>query len=793
MSYLINAARPVSLTIGGTDYISNLVDFQLSDSSGYRNGIITSSGTIRLATNPGESFEDYDRNDFKRGTQITLDITYPDGTTSRHPRGLLYVISTSYSPEEETVLLDVGCYLAMKKLLDNEDDIEALIDQYADIPLDPAQRDFESLSSSIAAATKVMWADETGGINKDLYFAGDGYGTYASGAFVSVRGVTALTIQPLAAAAAIPDSIELSYSYPEDEIATDNQGRIDTTTTESNYFLRYPAITFERQAPDGPLSGNVSLKIPPVQIPPIPIPTSGCGNTPSPPQYKPSTSVGGGTIGGGFTIAVPSACSQNYETKSVTTYVPAKRREIRRSIYAGPGAQLSATESYIYGPALEANSQYFADKYAYCVGTYANQCLPNGGCELEGLFEMQLGRQNTTYEYGSGNEVIKTTTSTFRPTIAAAQPDDWRSGSNRGIPQDFNQDLSTTKEYLHQVVIREFFRENNENVSNTTTFTSTASRGGGIGAAIDAYKGIKTTETRRSTSNVTKDLRPDSVNSATTAVETEVTTVQMHGKVGGYTGGYGPFVIKEDMPVPLLFDSKSEVDSAVNAYGDYLARFIEGDSRGLVIAEALRKDIATNWKPNVSFRYYDPITDKLMGFRADACTWGADQGGCVVVINGIWVADMTGTVDMGSNLVGNSTPDMSGAKDPTPPTHDVPRPPRPPVTDDPVVNPDPPEDPTVTDDVVTGKRFNFHVNVDLSIEVLMNLSGENGLRPIFERRQDVVINESIIVWCTARIIQPGALVTLELNGSIPLTDVGNPIVDDQLIIQEDIFGTSNDP
>ena len=774
MSYLINATRPTALTIGGTNYIANLVDFQVQDSSGYRNGIITTTGTITLGTNPGQSFEDYDRNDFKRGAEIVLDITFPDGTTERHPRGLLYVISTSYSPEEETVLLDVGCSLSLEKLLDDETSIEALIDLYADVPLDPAQRDFESLSSSIAAATKVMWSDRTGSLYKEKYFEGDGYGTYASSAFVTVRGVTCLSVSPLAAAAAIPDEIELSYSYPEDGVATDNQGRIDTTTTTSDYFLRYPALTYERERPADDLVGSVDLEIPPVQIPPIPIPTSGCGNTPSPPSYNSSTSTGGGTVSGSFTIQVPSACSSNYTTKSVATYVPARRIETRTSTYAGPGGQVSAAESVVYGPALEANSQYFADKYAYCVGTYASECLPNGGCALEGLSQIQLGRQTTAYEYGTANEVVKTTTATFRPTLAAAQPDDWRSGSNRGIPQDFNPNLSLTSEYLHQVVIREFSRSQNENVSTTTTFTSTASRGGGIGAALSAYSGIKTMEVRRSTSNVTKDLRPDSVNSATTAVETEVTRVQMHGQVGGYISPYGPYIVKEDVPVPLLFTSQAEVDDAVNVYGDYLARFIEGDSRGLVIAESLRKQIATAWKPNMSFRYFDPKSQNLMGFRADACAWGANKDGCVIVMNGIWVADMEGSVDLGSNLEGNSEPDMSGANDPTPPTHGV-------------------TDPVVVGDTVTNKRFNFHVDVNISLGAVAIPSGEDGIRPIFEERTDIEIEQTAIIWCTARIVQPGALVTLELDGSIPLADVGSPIVDSSLIVQEDIFGTTNSP
>ena len=749
-------------------------DFQVSDTSGYRNGIITTSGTIILGTNPGQSLEDYDRNDFRRGAEIIFDIDLPSGATVRHPRGLLYVISASYSPEQETVLLDVGCSLSMTKLLDDDDEIEALIDQVGTIPLDPAQRTFENLSSSIAAEAKVAWVDKYGVIQKTDYFLGDSFGSYAAGEFVSVRGVTALSVAPLAAAAAIPDEVELSYSYPQGTIAENNQDRVDTDVTTSNYFLRYPAITYKREPPSGGLQGNISLDIPPVTIPPIPKPVSGCGNTPQPPVYSPAQEVGGGNVGGNFSITIPVSCSQNYSTVATPIYVPARRVETRRSTYGGPAAQLSSTESYIVGPALEANSQYYADKYAYCVSTYANQCLPNGGCTLYGMNPISLGRQITTYEYGSANEVVRETTSTFRPTLAAAQPDDWRSGSNRGIPQNFNGSLSETAEYLHQVVIREYSVEDNANVSKTTTYTSTASRGGGVGAAIDAYQGIVTTETRRSTSNVTKDIRPDSLNAATTAVETDVTRVQMHGNVGGYEGTYGPYIVKEDVPVPLLFTSPTAVNDAVNVYGDYLARFIEGDSRGLVIAESLRQSIVTSWAPNTPFRYYDPNSEKLMAFRVDACSWGASQEGCVVLMNGIWVADLEGTVTVESNLIGNATPDMSGANDPTPPVHGG-------------------DEPSVVDDVVVDKRFNFHVSINMSLGVTMSPVGESGVRPVFEQRTDRVIEETVVWWCTARIVQPGALVTLELDGSIPLESVGQPIVDDTLIVADNIFGTSNDP
>ena len=428
MSYLVNPTRPVGLTIGNTDYINNLVSFQCSDTSSYRNGLITTTGTIILGTRDGESFEDYDRNDFKRGQAVHLEITFPDGTTATHPRGRLHVISTSYNPESEQVSIEVACRLALLKLIDDDDDIKQLLDDQIEIPLDPAQQEYESLSSSIAAATKIAWVDSTGTIQKENYFGNDNFGEYEPGSFVSVRGVTALEVQPLAATAAIPDEIELSYSYPADQAASDQQGRVDTVTTTSKYFLNYPALNFTRKPPPGGLAGSVSLKVPPTTIPAQKTVTSSCGNSPSRPSYSPQTTVGGGSIGGSFNISVPASCSAGYTTEEESIYIAAQRVEVRQTFYDGPAAQVGSTTSEITGPALEANSQYFADKYAYCVGTYANACLPNGACPLEGTQSIRLGRQITTYEYGTGNEVVKTITSTYRPIISAAQPSDWHSG-----------------------------------------------------------------------------------------------------------------------------------------------------------------------------------------------------------------------------------------------------------------------------------------------------------------------------------------------------------------------------
>jgi hypothetical protein len=763
MGYLVNTAIPASLKFNGVEYVNQLRSFQVSDTSSYRNGIVTTTGSIVIGTTSGSSIEDYQRDDLQRGSTVRFEVTYPSGTTALHPRGRLNIISSSYDPEAEEISMEVGCDLVMAKLLDDD----SVVLPFEEIPLDETAKTFEGISSSLAAAGKLIWQANDGSIGQAAFFGGDNFGSYQSGQFVSVRGVTALAVQPLAATAAIPDQIELSYQYPTDTKANNQQGRVDTVTSESNYFVKYPATVFERikgaTVDLRTITAGGVITIPAVRGPQLP--STGCGNTPPPPSYTPAVTIP--VPGQQITIQIPAPCSHGYETKAVPQYIPAKRTEVRVTTYDGPAAQTSLTESTIHGPAIELSSQYFSDKFAYCGATYANECLPSP-CELFGTETVLLGRQQTKYVYGKANEVKKTITTTWRPKLAAAQPDDWRSGTSRGIAQDFNQNLGTRglRLYRHQIVIRKFFKEDNANIQETTTYTSSVSRGGGIGAALDAYKGVKTTEVRRSVSSVTAEIRPDSVNAATTAVTTDKTIVEMHGKVGGYLNSAGPYVLKEDIPVPLLFDNKSEVSAATSAYGDYLARFVEGDARGLSIGEGLRESWATNWTPNMPFRYYDPKSDKLMALRADACSWGADLSGCVVVMNGIWVADMQGTVSLNSNIVGAAVPDMS-SNNPTVPT--------PPVI----------VEPGVVDDIVVNKRFNFHVNVHITPQMLCNPSGDDGIRVPPPGPQTLPLEMTLVVFCRGYIVQPGGLVALENDGSVPVTNHYNVVVDDSLVVIDD--------
>ena len=105
MSYLSNNTRVYSLTIEGVDYTSNLINWSASDESANKNGCIITTGTVVLGTKPGGVvIEDYDGNNFRRGDSVVLTVSTSDGGVTRHPRGLLYVVSTSYNAETEGFL-----------------------------------------------------------------------------------------------------------------------------------------------------------------------------------------------------------------------------------------------------------------------------------------------------------------------------------------------------------------------------------------------------------------------------------------------------------------------------------------------------------------------------------------------------------------------------------------------------------------------------------------------------------------------------------------------------------------
>jgi hypothetical protein len=208
MSYLVNQSRVHSLTINGTDYTDALIEWTASDSSANKQGLITTQGQLTLGYySGGPSVSDYDRNDFLRGHEVILTMTTPNNTTYRHPRGLLYVISTNYDIESYTLIVTLGCKIALAKLTDDNTNLLPL----APIPLESTQEEISNIDASFAQAGKYLYQDNTGALISGLFFDGDSYTGAASGAWTSILGVTAISSSMLAAGSPVPDNIKLTY------------------------------------------------------------------------------------------------------------------------------------------------------------------------------------------------------------------------------------------------------------------------------------------------------------------------------------------------------------------------------------------------------------------------------------------------------------------------------------------------------------------------------------------------------------------------------------------------------
>ena len=774
MGYLVQKTRAASLTINGDDYTSSLVSFQVSDASANRNGLITTTGQLVLGQRPGlVDIADYDRNTFKRGTPVILDVTEPGGSAYRHPRGYLYVMSVLYSVEQEQLIVELGCKLALAYLNDDVTDVYPLIP----IPLDEAQRTIQNCSASFAAAGQYLFQDNQGNLVSGEFFDGDDNSGVAAGEWTSVLGQTALSVQPLAGADAIPDKITLSYNVPSDGLTDNTETRVDSTTETSKYFLTYPAATWERKSQTtcsriDSATGKVT-EIYCIENPDesdggtaYPNPsgggTSACGNQIDPPTSAPNQPLPTNRV------PVAVACNYGWETVPSPTFVPATKIAVSTTEYNAPGGQVSLRRQEVYGPAIETNQQYFADKFAYCVQLYGYACNPNGSCEMEGLETVLQSYTVTENFYGEANELVKTVQETYNTKLSAAQPFDWRSGTVNGVPQDFNNSLTTDDMYRATQVVTETSKSGGVNEQLTTTFTSMATRQTGINnGELDALKGIKTTVKRLSSTTAALELRPDSVNTVTTNTTERSTLINITVGAGYITPPTeaGPYIIEESIPVPLLFDTEEAVEEKVETYSDYLARFVKGDLYGLQIGEALRSDLVTNWKPGMPFRYADTANDQIMAMRMDACAWGVTNEESIVVTNGVWLGFSSGSLSLGSNLVGNSRPDMGSGV--TPPTA-------------------PALPPSIDNDVV-GQSFQFDVEVNLNLSVGTVAPGVDGIVPLLPSDLSSNREFTITVFTSGAIVETGGLISTTGTGSIPTELGGSLITTTATLVDADVF------
>jgi len=774
MAYLVNTNRQHTLTVNGIDVTDRMISFQVSDDSVFRNGLVMTTGTVELATVWNEMpVANYGYGEFRRGHRLVLMIEQ-GGSMVLHPRGTLRVLASSYSPETETTLIDVGCEITYSKLLDNFDDYRG----FSPFTLDPATDTFEGLNGALAAAGKYIYQTADGTVvSQDILADGT--------SFNSSLQQTALGVAPLGGGEPLPDKINLSYEIPSASEGDGDDRLQDINETESYYYINYPGQSFSRVKDDpdssiedeinnGELINEGTQTIPSETacgpVPPI-------TPTPDPTPTESDQSV---------------VCSDQYTTERTAVYLPAYRYEVETTDYLGPAGQASYRVRQTFGPLIEANSSYFADKYDYCRRVRGNGCAPNGDCPYYGTIvengedQALLREVVTTYKYGDANELVETIEDTFVTKLSICVSDDWRSGLYdpvNGQYQGFDNEMERFSELFRaqRVVTVNDVPDITDVTSQTvTTWSSATSRSPGLFTVqggskvenkIDALDGIETLVVNRTTTIAALDNSPERVTAEATKTETKETVVSLDsGAADGDT-----YERDEDVPYPLLFDDPEESKRAADDYGHLLATLITGDGRGLSISEAVTPDTVNGWFPTRPFMYIDDRNSRTVSLRMDATSWAVDSGGAVFVTGGLWMGDGDGNFTPGDNVIGNAIPDMDDG---------IPSPPP--------IGPGDGSGGTGTKPSVPShpvKPNNYHLDVDvfLTIENVCYFHGNTGITPTAPT--DTSSDLGITISCAVRgsIAQPSGMVSGGPSGSLPADFSGSIIVDSDLVIEFDLF------
>lgn len=744
MTWLVNKTRGLRVFINSVNYSNNVLQINLSDESVTGAGILPTSGSIVLGQIPGgTSIEDYDKNFFLRGRVVTIDVEEADGSYTRHPRGYLYIVDCSYSPEDRQLTLDVGCKLYLASLSDNVTD---LIGQTTfTIPAD--QQDFTSLNNAIQAEGMFLWQDNQGVIQKDNFYDGDGLGTNrAAGEWVSILGETALSVEPLGQGAIIPDEIELTYQrqLTNEEV----EDKTDQTETYSDYFLVYPATVWNRRRPEDGLDG-----------------VTGIGNSSQRPTGRTSDICGDSPVeppGSGGT----ETCSQGYTSEPSKVVSAVTSYEISTSYYNGPGGQLSTAENRKYGPAVELNSQYYADLYAFCVWGYGSACNPSGNCPLTGLAQVLQNYATRVYEYGPAGELVRTTLDEYMNKLNCAIPSDYRSGTrtvNGMLEFSAFTTIPTDQFFLARRTITEFEYFDNASIQYERVWTSPCGSNAspGINAGcIEATCGVQTSQRRISRSTSSSPQTPDRVGDGTFTETISYTISDLRYPTGYITppNESTPIIAKLQVPYALT-GTVAQAETAANNLLNYLRQLREGDARGLRISEALRGDIITNWRPGMPFRYVDLAANKILALRMNACSWAMDQDECLVSTDGIYVGLSNGTLGAGSNIEGE--PGLT-------------------VTDPEIDN---------ETSVLPPRPLLEIVKVDLQLQTAVSTGNSNDgfgiVIPVGTQYVDVFW--SLVCFVSGGIYEPGSLLAAGAGGSVLITNGNTLLTTGAVAVDADVF------
>ena len=622
MTWLINTTAEPTLYIDGTNYSNHLIQFQATDSSIIGSGVITTQGRIQLGELPGQtSILDYGKTKFARGADVTIDLTI-GGTTSRHPRGKLIVLDSSYDNTNRTVEINVACLLTLYGITDNIDDIKnkTIFDLAEDCK-------FSDLSDALVMEQKFIYVDRYGSIVKKSFYDGDGLGSnLASPDWVSVRDHTALSSQPLGVGGVVPDKIVVTYTWLEDEQLDEDQGDLEDSSgtkytqdiSESFYWLEHPANLKRKQKVCSTIQGVKQCEI---------------------------REIFDG--------------KRTFNVTKITT---------DRTYYGGPGGSTSEQTTVNVGPAVELNGAYYGELYSYELARAGGN---PAGVQMRGLNNVTQGYQERTYEYGAGGEVKKTVDKSYKNVINAMTASDWRASSTTdfessspfgqttgGVQRGFLTQVPTDSFFLQQQVTTVFEYYDDRTVETTTTLVSSADcnntgiyskEGSRSRQNIDADKnGVETKTRRTSLSGLVNPPQPDRIGDGTAGKITKSATVEDISTRYSPTSA-GEVVTELQVPYQVDADDESTARNRAIDYAQYTRNLIEGDSAGIRIAEAMRPEVF-NYSPGAPFAFYDRTVSKLVRLRMNACGWAVSKDDAIMSVDGIFCGLSNGTVNIGSNI-----------------------------------------------------------------------------------------------------------------------------------------------
>lgn len=622
MAWLNNTAAKVFITIDGVDYSDELTSGTVTDSTAINTGAVLTGGQLDFADLSGQNrLEDYAQTKFGRGKVVLIDIEIA-GVRQRHPRGYLYLLGSTYNTESRTLVVEVGCILTMRNITDDVGDMAGL----TIFPLTSSDQEtptFANLITAVNTEGKFLWQDNTGIVRKSEFFGSDGFGSGKEEAkWVSARNYTCLSVGPLGAAATVPDTIKVNYTW---QTAADTDTDIDPITgkpqeedaTESSYWIEHPANLRKKQ------------KI--------------CTTDPR----------GNRTC---RDIVVNGAKRQYACTKN--------NASIRR--YGGPGGSVSTENEITLGPAVELNGAYYAELYAFQLSQAGGD---SAGLQPQGLEVVTQTSREKVYEYGPGGEVLKTIEKRYKNLLSAMTTQDWRAGNaetgkvfepdapvdnaTRGFLTTVPKDLV----YLDAKVTTSFTYYDDRTVEVTETVLSSASCNGvgvypptgerivqDIGADNN---GITTTVKRTSTGGL---LNPDQPpRNPGGVVLTTKSDVYIDESAKYFPTEAGSVVLNASLPFAVVGLQEAEMRQLAANYARILRAQVEGDAAGLRIAETLRPEVL-NYYPGMPFSFYDEQEEKLVKLRMNATGWAFAPGQAIFATEGCFIGVSNGTVTIPDNV-----------------------------------------------------------------------------------------------------------------------------------------------